>query len=199
MKRTVLTFGLISGAIAALLMFLTVPFVRRMSFEWLTVIGYTTFVAAFLMVFFGIRSYRDNVAGGTITFGRAFKVGILITLIGCGIYIVTWDFIYQRFLPNFLDQYLDSTVETMRAQGATQEELNQQIRENEQFKEWHKNPLMRYAMSMMEAFPVGLLITVISALVLRRKPKREGESGDAEIAPVSSAPHPAGTDSEVRG
>jgi hypothetical protein len=138
------------------------------------------------MVFFGIRSYRDNVAGGTITFGRAFKVGILITLISCGIYIITWEFIYHRFLPNFLDQYSNYMVEKMRAQGATQEELTQTIQENEQFKEWYKNPFLRYAMTMMEPFPVGLLITLISALILRRKrPKHDGESGNAEIAPVT--------------
>jgi uncharacterized protein DUF4199 len=186
MKKTVLMFGLISGAIAALMMFVTVPLIGRVPFEYLTVLGYTTFVAAFMMVFFGIRSFRDKVAGGTITFGRAFTVGILITLISCGIYVVTWEFIYHRFLPNFLDQYSNYMVEKMRARGATPAELNQTIQDYAQFKEWYKNPFVRYAMTMMEAFPVGLLITLISALILRRKqPRRDGESGNAEIAPVT--------------
>ena len=105
MKKIVLIFGLISGAIAALMMFVTIPLMGRIPFEYLTVLGYTTFVVCFLMVFFGIRSYRDNVAGGTITFGRAFKVGILITLLSCGIFVITWEFVYHRFLPNFPDQY----------------------------------------------------------------------------------------------
>ena len=186
MKKIVLTFGLISGAIAAAMMFVTIPFIGRIPFEYLTVIGYTTFVVCFMMVFFGIRSYRDNVAGGTITFGRAFKVGILITLISCAIYVVTWDFIYHQFLPNFLDQYSNYLVEKMRAQGASPEEVNQTIQQYAQFKEWYKNPFLRYAMTMMEPLPVGLLITVISALILRRKqPRRDGESGNAEIAPVT--------------
>ena len=186
MKKIVLIFGLISGAISALMMFVTIPLIGRIPFEYLTVLGYTTFVASFMMVFFGIRSYRDNVAGGTITFGRAFKVGILITLLSCGIFIATWEFIYPRFLPNFLDQYSTYMVEKMRAQGATQEELNQTIQQNEQFKEWYKNPFFRYAMTLMEPFPVGLLITLISAFVLRSKrPKRDAESGNAEIAPVT--------------
>lgn len=77
-------------------------------------------------------------------------------------------------------------VEKMRAQGATPEALNQTVQEYQQFKEWYKNPFLRYAMTLMEPFPVGLLITVISALILRRKlPKRDGDSGDAEIAPVT--------------
>jgi hypothetical protein len=121
------------------------------------------------MVFFGIRSYRDTVGGGTITFGKAFTVGILITLVSCAIYVISWEFIHRRFLPTFFDDYLNHMVETMRAAGATQEALNQQLQENEQFRQWYRNPFIRYAMSMMEAFPVGLLITLISSLVLKRK------------------------------
>ena len=169
MKRTVITFGLISGGMSVVMMLATLPLADRVSYEYLTVLGYTTFVACFLMVFFGIRSYRDNVGGGTITFGRAFTVGILITLLSCAIYVVSWEFIYHRFLPNFMDDYLNHVVEKMRAQGATQEALTRQIQENAQFKEWYKNPLIRYAMTMMEAFPVGLLMTLISSLILKRK------------------------------
>ena len=174
MKKIVITFGLISGGIAALMMFATMPFVGRVSYEYLTVLGYTIFVACFLMVFFGIRSYRDNVAGGTITFGKAFTVGILITLLSCGIYVISWEFIHHQFLPNFMDDYSKHLVEKMRAAGATQEALNQQIDELERFKQWYKNPFIRYAMTLMEAFPVGLLLTLISSLILRRKPPKGG-------------------------
>lgn len=169
MKKIVLTFGLISGAIAAGMMFATTPFVGRVSFEYLTVIGYTIFVTCFLMVFFGIRSYRENVGGGTITFGRAFKVGILITLISCVIYVISWEFIYQNFLPDFLEKYTNYMVEEQRAAGATQEQLNLMAQENQKFIEMYKNPLIRFASSMMEAFPVGLLMTLISAWILKRK------------------------------
>jgi Protein of unknown function (DUF4199) len=179
MKRIVITFGLISGGLAALMMFATIPLVDRVSYEYLTVLGYTIFVACFLMVFFGIRSYRDNVGGGRITFGKAFTVGILITLLSCAIYIISWEFIHQQFLPTFMDDYTNHIVEKMRAAGATQEELNQQIRENEQFKQWYKNPFIRYAMSLMEAFPVGLLITLISSLILKRKTPK-GELAEAK-------------------
>jgi hypothetical protein len=179
MKRIVITFGLISGAISILLMFATLPLVGRVSYEYLTVLGYTGFIASFLMVFFGIRSYRDSVGGGTITFGKAFTVGILITLISCVIYIVSWDFVYHQFLPTFLDDYTTYVVEKMRAGGASPEELNRQIQENEQFKEWYRNPFIRYAISLMEAFPVGLLMTLISSVILKRKiPK--GELAEAE-------------------
>lgn len=179
MKRIVITFGLIGGGIAALMMFVTIPFVGRASYESLTVLGYTIFVACFLMVFFGIRSYRDNVGGGTVTFGKAFTVGILITLLSCAIYIVSWEFIRQQFFPTFFDDYLNHMVEKMRADGATQEALTLQIQENEQFKQWYKNPFIRYAMSLMEAFPVGLIMTLISSLILKRKTPR-GSVGEAQ-------------------
>jgi hypothetical protein len=169
MKRIVLTFGLIGGAIAALMMFASIRFVGRASYETLTVLGYTTFVACFLMVYFGIRSYRDGVGGGTITFGRAFKVGILITLVSCAVYVISWEFIHHQFLPTFFEDYLNYMVESMRAAGATQAELNQQLQQNEQFREWFKNPFIRYAMSLMEAFPVGLVITLISSMILKTK------------------------------
>jgi hypothetical protein len=183
MRKIVLTFGLISGAIAALMSFVTVPLVGRVPFEYLTVLGYTIFVICFLMVFFGIRSYRENVGGGVITFGRAFQVGILITLISCVIYVISWEFIYRNFLPDFLENYGNYMVEKQRAAGATQEQLNVLMQENQKFIEMYRNPLIRLASSMMEAFPVGLLITLISAWVLRSKePKRDGQTGGRHVA-----------------
>jgi Protein of unknown function (DUF4199) len=69
MKKTVLTFGLIGGAILAAMMFATLPFMDKIGFDRGEIIGYTTMILAFLLVFFGIRSYRENVGGGQITFG----------------------------------------------------------------------------------------------------------------------------------
>src|SRR5438132_12836667 len=95
MKKTVLTFGLISGAIMTAMMFGTLPFTDS---AWLQshsmVIGYTTMVLSFMLVFFGIRSYRENVGCGTITFGRAFAVGILITLVSSVSDAINADIMY---------------------------------------------------------------------------------------------------------
>ena len=89
MKKTVLTFGLISGVLSSLMMVATVPFFHNMSSSKGLVIGYTAIVLSFLLVFFGIRSYRDNVGNGQITFTKAFAVGISITLISCVFYVAT--------------------------------------------------------------------------------------------------------------
>src|SRR3954454_18656384 len=106
MKRIVLIFGLISGVIASALMFLTLPFMHNgIDSRFGYVIGYATIVLSLLLVFFGIRSYRENVGNGSITFGRAFAVGILITLISCVFYVASWEVIYFNFMPDFVEKY----------------------------------------------------------------------------------------------
>ena len=169
MKRTVLTFGLISGAILGVMMLITTVLMKDIGFDKGEVIGYTTMVLAFLMIFFGIRQYRENVAGGSITFGRALSVGLLITLVATVIYVATWEVIYYRFSPDFLDKYAAYTVENARKSGASPAEIDAKIKEAAAFKESYKNPLVNIAYTFLEPLPVGILIALISAAALRRK------------------------------
>jgi hypothetical protein len=169
MKKTVLTFGLISGAISSLLMVATVPFAHRIGFNKALIVGYTTIVLAFLLVFFGIRSYRDNVGNGQITFTKAFAVGISITLISCIFYVVTWEILYFNFMPDFMDNYGAHTIEKLKASGAGPAAIQAQIEQAKKFKEMYDNPLLNAAMTFIEPFPVGLAITLLSAAVLRKK------------------------------
>jgi hypothetical protein len=169
MKKTILTFGLISGAISSVMMLATVPFADRMGFERGLVIGYTTIVLSFLLVFFGIRSYRDNVDNGQITFSKAFVVGISITLISCVFYVVTWEVIYFNFMPDFMDKYGAHMVAKLKAKGASAAAIQAQLEQVKKYKELEDNPLLNAAMTFIEPFPVGLGITLISAAVLRRK------------------------------
>ena len=98
MRRTVLTFGLISGATSAVMMLATIPFIEKIGFEKGEIIGYTTIVVSALLVFFGIRSYRENVSGGRLTFGRGFAVGILIVLVSNLCYVAAWEVAYFKFM-----------------------------------------------------------------------------------------------------
>src|SRR6059058_5892548 len=120
MKRVVIVFGLISGVISSALMFLTLPLMKNgtINFDNGEVFGYTAIFLSFLLVFFGIRSYREN-NGGTISFGRAFSVGILITLISCLFYVASWEFIYFKIMPDFADKYAAHAINDMREKGAT--------------------------------------------------------------------------------
>ena len=173
MKKTILIFGLISGAISSLMMVSTVPFVHKISSEKALVLGYTTMVLSFLLVFFGIRSYRDNAGNGHITFSKAFAVGICITLISCIFYVVTWEIIYFNFMHNFMNEYSAHMVEKLKASGASAAVVQAKVLEMNKFKEQYKNPLFNAAMTFIEPFPVGLVITLISAGVLRKKPQTQ--------------------------
>ena len=171
MKKTVLTFGLISGAISALMMAGTVPFADRIGFDKGAVIGYTAIVLSFLLVFFGIRSYRDNKGGGQITFTKAFAVGISITVISCLCYVMTWEILYFNFLPDFMDKYSAHIVEKARASGTSAAAVDAQIQQLKKYKELYDNPFFNAAVTFIEPFPIGLAITLISAAILRKKPQ----------------------------
>src|SRR5712664_1164544 len=173
MKKTVLVFGLISGAISSLMMVATVPFVDRIGFDKGVFVGYTAIVLSFLLVYFGIRSYRDNVGNGQITFGKALAVGLGITVISCIFYVVTWEILYFNFLPDFMDKYNAYMIEKLKASGAGPAAIQAQIEQVKKYKEIEDNPLLNAAMTFIEPFPIGLAITLISAAVLRRKPQSQ--------------------------
>lgn len=180
MKKVIVTFGVISGAISSVLMIGTMLFADRIGFDRGYFLGYTTIVLSFLLVYFGIRSYRDEVAGGMISFGKGFAVGISITLISCVFYVLTWEVLYFKFMPDFMDKWSAHAVEKLRAAGASDATILAKAQEMKKYKEMYDNPLTNAAMTFLEPFPVGLLITLISAAVLRRK-------GQGERAPMPAA------------
>jgi hypothetical protein len=181
MLRTVLIFGLISGAILAGITAVTLPLCMNgtIAFENSEVLGYTVMVLSFLAVFFGIRSYRQNVLYGAITFGRAFRVGISITLVTCAIYVIGWEIVYWGFIPDFGDTYSAHVLEKMRTDGASAAKIAAETKKLESFRVLYKNPFFNVGMTFLEVFPVGLLVSLVSAGILRRKapsPARPAES-----------------------
>lgn len=185
MKKTVLTFGLLAGAILSAMMLLTMPFMDRIGFDRAEVIGYTTMVAAFLLTFFGIRSYRDEVAGGTIGFGRAFAVGLLITMVASACYVATWQVVYYWLAPDFFQQYAAYAAEKARAGGATAEEVARQAGEIARYAEMYRNPLVNVAFTFLEPLPVGIVTSLVSAGILRRR-EPAGEAG-LSVGPATQA------------
>ena len=175
MKRIVWTFGLIAGAIMSILMFANMQVVDKIGFDKGVVVGYTTMVLGFLMIFFGIRSYRENVGGGSITFGRALSIGLLITVVAALCYVATWELIFYKFSPDFPDKYAAYEVDKLRKSGAPQTEVDAKAKEMAEFKEMYKNPLINSAWTFLEPLPVGLVMTLLSAVVLRRRRSREDQ------------------------
>ena len=185
MKRIVLVFGLIAGGVLSVMMSINMLFSEKIGLDHGVsglIVGYTTMVLAFLMVYFGIRSYRDTVADGVITFGRGFAVGICITLITCIFYVATWEVIYHNFMPDFETKYAASVIDKARASGATQAQIDAKTAEMARFKEMYRNPFMNVAMTFIEPLPVGLIFTLVSAGLLRRKRRTSGTG-----APIGEA------------
>ena len=174
MKRVVLTFGLISGAILSVMMSITVAVAEKIGFDKGVIIGYTTMVLAFLLVFFGIRSYRETVGGGRISFLRALSIGLLIVAIAGVIYVVTWEIIYFNFIPDFIDKYTAQATQDLRNSGKPPAQIEQELQEMNRMMTLYKNNLLvNFALTFLEPLPVGVIMTFLSALILRRREPKE--------------------------
>jgi len=171
MKKIVLTFGLISGGIVSGMMLITLPFHDALGFDRSLILGYTSMVLAFLLVFFGVRSYRDNIAGGTVRFGRAFAVGALIAVVGSLCYVATWEVTYFKLAPDYLTKYQARTLEKARAEGASEGAISLKKAEMDKFAVMYRNPAINAALTLVEPLPVGLIIALVSAGVLSRRKK----------------------------
>ena len=173
MKKIVLTYGLISGAVIAALMFATLPFHDSIGFDYGHYVGYSEMLVAFLLVFFGVRAYRDNVSDGHISFLRALAVGLLITLVSIICYVVAWEIAFYNFLPDFADKYTAYLIEKERNSGASAEKLAATLEQMKYMKTILENPFWFALIAFIEPLPVGLPISLISAIILRRKPRSQ--------------------------
>lgn len=172
MKRTVLRFGLISGAVMSLLMLATLPFQEAIGFDKGALVGYTGMVLAFLVIYFGVRSYRDKEGGGAVGFGRAFVVGALIAVVSSACYVATWEVIYFALAPDFMQKYEAYALQKAKAAGESEAAIERKRAEMAEFARMYRNPLFNAAITFVEPLPVGLLIAAASAVTLRRRPAR---------------------------
>ena len=170
MGRIVLVFGLISGAIAAGLMWILIAVQNsgKVDIENGMVFGYATMIIALSLVFFGVKSYRDN-NGGHITFLKGLQVGILISLI-CGVcYAASWELYYRGSGQEFLQKYTAHNLNKMKQDGASDAEIEKARADAEKFMEIYENFFVRFGFTLMEILPVGIIVTLISAALLRKR------------------------------
>jgi hypothetical protein len=168
MKKTVLTFGLIAGVMISVLMDGSLLLANKVGAFHSMVLGYTIMVASFLLVYFGIRSYRDNNLAGQISFGRAFTCGILISLITCAFYVAAWEIIYFNFIPHFMDSYFAAQIHKVQSSGRDPATIAAQVAAIQHSQQLYQNPIVNMAYTFMEPLPVALIMTLISAAILRR-------------------------------
>src|SRR5215212_7350777 len=179
MKKTVWKFGLMSGAVVSALMAATIPFQDETGFDHSLVVGYAIMVLSFLLIYFGVRSYRDNVGRGTVGFRRALVVGSLIGVVASLCYVATWEVMYFKFMPDFMTKYGAHELEKARAGGASEATLAQKKVELDKFEKMYHNPAINAAFTILEPLPVALVVALVSAGVLSRRKRGEPELGTA--------------------
>ena len=180
MKKTVLTFGLIAGVMISVLMDGSLLLANKIgSGHNSMLLGYTMMVASFLLIYFGIRSYRDNNLAGQISFGRAFACGILIALITTVCYVGTWEILYFNFMPHFMDSYFAAQIHKVQSSGLDPAITAAKVAAIQHSQQLYQNPFVNMAYTFMEPLPVGFIMTLISAAVLRRKARVEPSGASA--------------------
>ena len=173
LKKNILIYGLIAGIIVSVLMVISINYIShadgKVDYNTSLLIGYASMLIAFSLVYVGIRNYRDKYNGGVISFGKAFKIGIMMVLIASTIYVAVWLIDYFFFIPDFMEKFSAQELAELKASGASQVEIDKQTKEMANFAEMYKNPLFNALMTYAEILPVGLIVTLISSLILKRR------------------------------
>ncbi len=178
MKRNAIVFGLIAGAIVSVFMIIGMAICHgEPNYNISMIIGYAAMLLAFSFVFVGVKNYRDKYNRGVLSFGQAFQLGLYITLIASSIYVLAWVIDYYCFIPDFMDKYAAHMVKDVQASGASQAKITSTIDEMNKYKEMYKNPVYVVLLTYLEILPIGLFATLLSALILKRKPKETVVTG----------------------
>ena len=166
MSALILRYGVIAGIIVSI----------PLLWNWLSMtpedepitgmlFGYLIMLVSLTMVFIGIKAYRDKVLGGVVRFVPAFAVGLGISAVASLFYVVSWEICMAYSSWDFIGHYKAAMIDA--AKGSTPGQLQKAIADAESFATMYRNPLIRMPMTFLEIFPVGLLISLISAAVLK--------------------------------
>ena len=173
MKKLVLIYGLIAGIVVSVIMLFIMNYISHCNgnadYETSMLIGYGSMIVAFSLVFVGIRNYRNKYYNGIISFGKAFKTGILIVLIASTIYVAAWLVCYYFFMPDFMEKYAAFTIDKLKVSGAGQAEIEEKAKEMANFAKMYKRPVFNALITYAEILPVGLVVTLISSLILKKR------------------------------
>jgi hypothetical protein len=168
MLRKILSYGSVAGLIVGGVLFtITVTMKGHPPPAYGMAIGYLTMLIALSAIFVGVKQHRDKELGGVIRFWRAFGMGLAISLVASVFYIIAWEAALAVTKMDFAGDYAKLIIEQKKAKGASAEAIAKLTAEMDQFKVQYANPLFRIPMTFAEIFPVGLLVSLISAALLR--------------------------------
>jgi hypothetical protein len=177
MKKIIIICGSIAGLIVTSMMLVSISgCITGSDFEGgigSMLLGYSSMIVAFSLIFVGVKNYRDKHNDGTISFGKALKIGLLITLVASTIYVIVWQIDYYLFIPDFYEKYSAHIIRDMKAHGASQAQIQQQMTVNRSNGQMYRNPLFNAMFTYIEILPVGIIMSLLAALILKRKPNAD--------------------------
>ncbi|WP_337042410.1 DUF4199 domain-containing protein [Emticicia sp. 17c] len=172
MKKIIIVCGLIAGLIVSTFMVSSIGFCYASgNFDGNILIGYASMLLAFSLVFVGIKNYRDKYHEGHITFGKALQIGIYISLIASTIYVLVWMVDYYVFVPDFMEKYNEHILQQAKENGASAAEIKDKLKEVEGYAKYYQTPFGVMLLTYLEILPIGLIVSLISALILKKKNK----------------------------
>lgn len=176
--KTIFSYGAIAGLLVGIPLFaLMVATAGQPPLTYGALIGYTTMLIALSTIFVAIKRQRDIDGGGVIRFWPALGLGLGIAAVAGLIYVLCWEAALAVTQTDFIGDYAEAMIEQERAKGASAEALAKLRAEMDSFRTSYANPLFRLPMTFAEIFPVGVLVSLVSAGLLRNSrflPARRG-------------------------
>jgi hypothetical protein len=163
----VMVYGIISGAIVISVILGGLLLGKDTPIFHSEVFGYAVMIIALSAIFFGVKRYRDRELGGVIKFLPAFLLGLAIAVVAGVIYVGTWELYLMSTNYTFMSEFSEGYIAKQQAAGLSPDEIAKLKVQMAEMVEMYKNPLFRFGITFIEIFPVGFLISLISALVLR--------------------------------
>lgn len=169
MLRSILVTGVLAGVAVAAPMFLMIALSGPGSPSSSQFVGYLIMILALSLIFMAVKRRRDRVLGGVIRFLPAFLMGLGVSAVASVVYVIGWEITLALTNHAFIDAYAAAAVEQARARGAPAADIERLVADMEQFKTMYANPLFRLPITFVEIFPVGVLISLITAGLLRNR------------------------------
>lgn len=169
MKKNVLVYGLISGICVATFMSFSIAYCySKNSFDGSMLLGYTAMLLSLSFIFVGVKNYRDKHNDGIISFGNAFLMSLYMVLIASTLYVAGWMIAYYNFFPDFMERLAAYQLSPAKVRQMTPDEVAGIREQIKTFKDWYATPIGVAAATYMEILPVGLVVSLITALILKR-------------------------------
>lgn len=170
MKKNVWVFGLISGLLISVFMTGSMAYCYQPGHSGGSmVVGYSAMLLAFSLIFVAVKNQRDKYDGGVISFGKAFKIGLLISLICSTMYVIAWAVEYHFYMPDFMDRYTAKEIQELHNSHASAAVIAEKTKYYKDMAVSYNNPFVFAGYTYMEIFPVGLIVSAITALILKKK------------------------------